>query len=175
MQEEVNQKTIALVFRAVSFTARHFEAALREAKRDMERQENAAIRWKNGKVMTKYATPPEKKKHGRMSVKDLVGEGQGAATIQIPDDIKDFQRIARKYNVDFAIKKDKTVDPPKYIVFFRAKDTDVIKECFKDYLNQQSRKRQRVPFKQRLEEFKDLAATLNKNLVKKLHRGERSL
>ena len=47
MQEEITQKPIALVFRAVSFTARHFEAALREAKRDRERQENAAIRWKN--------------------------------------------------------------------------------------------------------------------------------
>ena len=175
MQEEITQKTIALVFRAVSFTARHFEAVLREAKHDLERQENMAVNRKSGRWQKKSATPPEKKKHGRMSVKDLVGEGQGATTIQIPDDIKDFQRIARKYNVDFAIKKDKTVDPPKYIVFFRAKDTDVIKECFKDYLNGQSRKRQRVPFKQRLEEFRDRAAKLNKNLVKKLHRGERSL
>ena len=66
MQEEVTQKTIALVFRAVSFTARHFEAALWEAKRDMERQENAAIRWKNGKGMTKYATPPVKEENRKM-------------------------------------------------------------------------------------------------------------
>ena len=30
-------------------------------------------------------------------------------------------------------KKDSAVDPPKYIVFFKARDVDVMTEAFKDY------------------------------------------
>ena len=46
-------------------------------------------------------------------------KGSGASTIEINDpSIKDFERIARKYGVDYAIKKCKG-DKPKYMVFFR--------------------------------------------------------
>ena len=48
--------------------------------------------------------------HGKMSVKKLVGQGMGASSIEVTDNnIKSFERVARKYNVDFAVKKDKTV------------------------------------------------------------------
>lgn len=61
------------------------------------------------------------KTHGKISVKKLVGEGVGVASIEVTDgNIKSFERVARKYNVDFAVKKDKTTDPPKYVVFSRA-------------------------------------------------------
>ena len=54
--------------------------------------------------------------------------------LEITDgNIKDFEKTARKYNIDFALKKDKSVDPPKYIVFFKARDVDVMTEAFKDY------------------------------------------
>lgn len=43
---------------------------------------------------------------GKQSVKKLVGQDQGVANIEITDkNIKDFERIARKYGVDFALKK----------------------------------------------------------------------
>ena len=172
MQEEITQKTIALVFRAASFTAKHFEAVLREAKRDLE---SSALHRGHGQSASNRRRGPSNRKHGRMKVSELVGDGQGATSIQIPDDIKGFENIARKYNVDFAIKKDKSVDPPKYIVFFKAKDTDVLKECFKDYLEQQNRKKSITPFKEQLKQFKEKAKKMNKTLEKKLHRGERSL
>ena len=46
--------------------------------------------------------------HGKISVKKLIGEGVGgASSIEITDgNIKSFERVAKKYNVDFAIKKD---------------------------------------------------------------------
>ena len=47
--------------------------------------------------------------HGKISVKKLIGEGVGGGTssIEITDgNIKSFERVAKKYNVDFAIKKD---------------------------------------------------------------------
>ena len=44
--------------------------------------------------------------HGKMSVKKLVGQGMVASSIKVTDNnIKSFERVARKYNVDFAVKK----------------------------------------------------------------------
>lgn len=188
MQEEMTQKTIALVFRATSFTARHFEAVLREAKHDLERADtqaqNKKFQKKQLKTMEKKASdkntsdkgkkePP--KKHGKKKVSELVGDGDKVNTMEIPDNIKTFNRIAKKYGVDFAIKKDKSEKPPKYIVFFKAKDTDVLKECFKDYLDKQSKKKTKVPFKQRLKNAKQRMEQRNRKREKKRDRGEQSL
>ena len=42
------------------------------------------------------------KTHGKTSVKKLVGEGVGVSSIEVTDgNIKSFERVARKYNVDF--------------------------------------------------------------------------
>ena len=95
MQEEVTQKTIALVFKSSRLTADVLKKAM---KMYLQRQ-------KAGQQAT----------HGKMSVKKLVGQGMGASSIEVTDNnIKSFERVARKYNVDFAVKKDKTVEPPKY-------------------------------------------------------------
>jgi len=65
--------------------------------------------------------------HGKQSVKELVGQNAGATSIEITDNnIKSFEWVARKYNVDFAVKKDKSTDPPKYMVFFKGWDADVL-------------------------------------------------
>ena len=54
--------------------------------------------------------------------------------IEVTDkNIKTFDRAARKYGVDYAVRKDRSVDPPKYLVFFKAKDTDALTAAFKDY------------------------------------------
>ena len=115
MQEEVTQKTIALVFKSSRLTADVLKKAM---KMYLERR-------KAGQQAT----------HGKMSVKKLVGQGMGASSIEVTDNnIKSFERVARKYNVDFAVKKDKTVEPPKYMVFFKGKDADVITQAFKEFV-----------------------------------------
>ena len=66
-------------------------------------------------------------KQGKQSVKELLGQNAGVSNIEITEgNIKAFERVAAKYNVDFAVKKDKTVSPPKYLVFFKARDADVL-------------------------------------------------
>lgn len=95
--------------------------------------------------------------HGKMSVKKLVGQGMGASSIEVTDNnIKSFERVARKYNVDFAVKKDKTVEPPKYMVFFKSKDADVITQAFKEFVKVNEKKRGRVSVKEKLAEFREL-------------------
>ena len=101
MQEEVTQKTIALVIKTAKLDANVLKAAMR--------------------MYLNHRRQKAQKTHGKTSVKKLVGEGVGVSSIEVTDgNIKSFERVARKYNIDFAVKKDKTTDPPKYVVFFKA-------------------------------------------------------
>ena len=135
MQEEVTQKTIALVFKSSRLTADVLKKAM---KMYLERR-------KAGQQAT----------HGKMSVKKLVGQGMGASSIEVTDNnIKSFERVTRKYNVDFAVKKDKTVEPPKYMVFFKGKDADVITQAFKEFVKVNEKKRGKVSVKEKLAEFR---------------------
>ena len=50
---------------------------------------------------------------GKQTVKQLVGQNEGVANIEITDrNIRDFDRVARKYGVDYALKKTKAVRFP---------------------------------------------------------------
>ena len=76
--------------------------------------------------------------------------------------IKSFERVARKYNVDFAVKKDKTMEPPKYLVFFKGKDADVIAQAFKEFVKVNEKKQQRPSLRQKLKGLQKIIAQ-NKN------------
>lgn len=74
------------------------------------------------------------------AVKDVLdvgggnGQNQGVSNIEITDsNIKSFERVARKYGVDFAVKKDRSVSPPKYLVFFKGRDADALTAAFREY------------------------------------------
>ncbi len=143
MQEETTQKTIALVIKTSKLTANTLKAAMR-----MYLNHN---KQKTGKV------------HGKTSGQKWVGEGAGATSLEIPDgNIKSFERVARKYNVDFAVKKDKTVCPPKYMVFFKGKDADVVAQAFKEFVYDNEKKKSRVSVREKLSRLKD-ALSQNKN------------
>ena len=45
---------------------------------------------------------------------------------------KSFERTASKYGLDFALKKDVSVEPPSYLVFFKGRDVDVMTAAFKE-------------------------------------------
>lgn len=101
VQEETTQKTIALAIKTSKLTASVLQKAM---KMYLEHQ--------------KHKEPS----HGKIPVKKLVGQGAGAKSIEVTDDnIKAFEREARKYNVDFAVKRDRTTEPPKYLVFLRVR------------------------------------------------------
>jgi len=54
-----------------------------------------------------------------------VGQGTGVSNIEISDkNIKSFESVARKYGVDYALKKDASGDTPKWLVFFKGRDDD---------------------------------------------------
>ena len=99
---------------------------------------------------------------GKQSVKQLVGQNQGVSNIEITDNnIKDFERIARKYGVDFALKKDKTGEIPKYLVFFKARDADALTSAFKEYTAKTERKKERPSVLKRLRRLKEAAMDID--------------
>ena len=118
MQEEIENRTVTLIISAVKLTARELKAGM-----------DKYLSEKKSKAMEKARAAPEKP-----SGKQTVRQNQGVSNIEITNsNIKGFERIARKYGVDFAVKKDRSVSPPKYFVFFKARDADALTAAFKEY------------------------------------------
>ena len=103
MQEEVTQKTIALSMKTGKLTAQALQAALK-------------------KYLQHRAKGP-KLHHGKQSLKQLKAHGAALTNIEVTEaNIGAFKPCAKKYGVDFTLRKDKTTQPPHYIVIFKAKD-----------------------------------------------------
>lgn len=149
MQEEVENRTVTLVISGTKLTGRMMKAAIAKylAHRRAKKSEKAQI----GGI----------KPTGKQTVKELVGQNQGVANIEINDkNIKDFERVARKYGVDYAVKKDKTVQPPKYMVFFKARDADALTAAFEEYSHKTAKKKERPSVIQKLRSLKPLEQAL---------------
>ena len=123
MQDEINEKVVALVINYVKMGASELRRALEKYLHESGQKHKDGMQQSEDVV-----------KHGKQSVAKLMEQNTGLSNIEVTDgNIKDFEKTARKYNIDFALKKDSAVNPPKYIVFFKARDVDVMTEAFKDY------------------------------------------
>ena len=159
MQEEVENRAVTLVISATKLTGRLLKAAI--LKYLASRKE---------KRLQKARAAPEKPT-GKQTVKQLVGQNQGVANIEISDkNIKDFDRVARKYGVDYAVKKDKTLSPPKYMVFFKARDADALTAAFEEYTRNTAKKRQKPSLIQHLHDIQ-AAKDIIKPAVKHKDKG----
>ena len=150
MQEEVENRTLTLIVSGPKFTGRLFKAAIskymahrREKKLEKQRSRDSPV------------TPK-----GKQTVKQLIGQNQGVSNIEINDpSIRDFERIARKYGVDYAVKKDRSASPPKYLIFFKARDADALTAAFTEYTGKKvkkAEKTERPSVLAKLAQFKEL-------------------
>ena len=99
--------------------------------------------------------------HGKQSVKELIGQNQGVSRMPIGDaSIRDFEREARKYGVDFAVTKDKSVHPPQYTVFFKARDNDALQQIADSLMAKQLNAEKKPSIVKQLEKLKSLVASL---------------
>lgn len=117
MQEDVENRAVALSIKTAKLTSKMLEAAIKKALAEMEKRQKSPAVYK-----------------GKQSVKHLVQQEAGVSNIEITDgNIKSFERVARKYGIDFALKKDMSTQPPKYLVFFKSKDADALTAAFREY------------------------------------------
>ena len=86
IQEDIENRTFNLVISTSKLSYRTLVSALKTMKRMYD---------------THTAQPP----HGKQSVKQLIRQNQGVSNLAIDSTgIRGFERIARKYGVDFAVR-----------------------------------------------------------------------
>ena len=139
MQEEVEQRTLTLAINGTKFTGRMLKAAV--AKFMAYRRSHKAAK--------AYVHPK-----GKQTVRQLTRQGQGVNTMEIADEnLRQFERIARKYGVDYAVRRDKAAVPPRFLLFFKGRDADAITAAFKEFMTAKERKSERPSLLQKLREF----------------------
>lgn len=161
MQEEVENRAVTLVISATKLTGRLLKAAI--LKYLASRKE---------KRLQKARAAPEKPT-GKQTVKQLIGQNQGVSNIEINDpSIRDFERIARKYGVDYAVKKDRSTSPPKYLIFFKARDADALTAAFSEYTQKKVKKAEKTERPSVLEKLSHFKALIKNAVVDRTKRKE---
>lgn len=158
MQDEVREKSVALVIKVGKTGGKLTAEMLKWAIREYQKQ-----------------SQNPKTKHGKQSVKSLVRQGAGVQNIEITDkNIKSFEGVARKYGVDFSLKKDPVEG--KYLVFFKARDTDALNAAFSEFTaTTLNRQKQKPSITKQLSKFKELIKTLSNDKVKNRDKGGHEL
>lgn len=124
IQEEVENKTLTLMVNSAKFTGRTMQKAI-----DRYMAHRRAVKGSQSR-----ASPVVHK--GKQTVKQLTRQGHELSNVELSDpDMKKFDRIARKYGVDYAVQKDPGESPPRYMIFFKARDAGAITAVFKEYTN----------------------------------------
>ena len=127
MQDEVNEKCVSVVINGGKISARVLTEAIVQTMRNMETNEAH-----DGGQAT-Y--------RGKVRLSELAPKGGELSNIEITDkNIRSFEKYARKYQVSYSLKKDRSREPPRYLVFFRAKDTTQMEAAFKEYTGFQMKK-----------------------------------
>ena len=156
MQEEVNEKVIALSIKTGKLSAEVLQKSMKFFLSQVKKQAN------------KRQMP-----HGKQTLKQLMKQNAGVSNIEITkDNIKAFESTAKKYNIDFSLKKVKG-EQTRYLVFFKGRDADVMTAAFKEFSAKKLSREQKPSIRKALAAFRDKAKQLNANRekVKKKERG----
>lgn len=148
MQDEVNEKTVSLCIRCGKVTANLLKAAMKKALAKMEQEKQKLQGQKQPKQ-----DKEDKTYKGKQSMDKLMKQNVQLSNIEITDgNIKSFERVAKKYSIDFSLKKDVNADPPRYYVFFKARDADVMTAAFKEYTGQSLNKDKKPSVRKKLQQ-----------------------
>ena len=155
MQEDIENRTVMLIVNGSKFSTRKLAQAASKLLFYM-----------------KNHTHKDVTKHGRQSVKQLLQKDQGATSIELNDpNMKEFDRIARKYGVDYAVRQVQG-DNPKFLVFFKARDNDAITGVLTELAEKKMQREERPSVLKLLKKLKELVASRDpvKNKDKELSR-----
>ena len=148
MQDEVNEKTVSLCIRCGKVTANLLKAAMKKALTKMEQEKQKLQGQKQPKQ-----DKEDKTYKGKQSMDKLMKQNVQLSNIEITDgNLKSFDRVAKKYSIDFSLKKDVNADPPRYYVFFKARDADVMTAAFKEYTGQSLNKDKKPSVRKKLQQ-----------------------
>lgn len=155
MQDEINEKVVALSVKGAKLTAETLQKAIKAMLAQAKKQQ-------------------EKQPHGKQTLKQLAKQNAGLSNIEITEgNIKAFEQTAKKYGIDFALKKDSTEIPPRYLVFFKGRDADALTAAFKEFSAKKLTQEQNPSIRKLIVSLKEKAAALNaqRDKVKNKDRG----
>ena len=147
MQEQINEKTVALSIKTAKLTAEVLQKAIR-------------------KMLSAKSKAPKIYK-GKQTLKHLMKQNTGVSSMEITDaNIKAFEPIAKKYGLDYILKKVKGEEPPRNLVIFKGRDVDVMTEAFKEFAAKQLNREKKPSIRTALAAFKEKAKQMNQNQEK---------
>lgn len=153
MQDEVNTKVIALVIKGGRISAEVLEKALKKFVDEIEKAQKQASRPKTYR--------------GKQSIKHLVEQNAAISNIEVTDgNIKSFEHTARKYGIDYALKKDTSEQPPRYLVFFKGRDVDVMTQAFKEFSARTIKQKEKPSLRQKLSRQKEQSRSQHREQAK---------
>lgn len=148
MQEEIEQKTIALAVKTGKLTGQVLQAAMK-------------------KFLAARQKGTGKAHHGKQSLRQLKKDGCALSNIEITDsNIGLFRPCAKKYGIDFTLRKDRTTHPPRYIVIFKSKQADNLEQAFKEFTAKKLKQQERPSIRKTLSSMKQKAAAKDKQRAK---------
>ena len=145
MQEDIENKSLTLIINTSKLTARTLATAFMKF-----------LRYSRNKIHERQNVKPQ----GKQSVRQLIAQNQGVENTELADrnEAKSFDRYARQYGVDYAIRKVEG-DKPRVLVFFKARDSDALTAALKELASTKARTRSERPsVLQRLEKAKEQTA-----------------
>ncbi len=152
MQDEVNEKVVALSIKGTKLTAEMLQKAMKA-------------------LLAKGKQQVGKQPHGKQTLRQLMKQNAGVSNIEITDsNIKAFESTAKKYGIDYALKKDATEQPPRYLVFFKGRDADVLTAAFKEFSARKLTQEQKPSIRKALAAFRDMAKQLNASRQQTKHK-----
>ena len=152
MQDVINEKTIALYIKTGKLTAQQLQKAMKLLLAQMKKQTGKAP-------------------HGKQTLKQLMKQNAGVSNIEITkDNIKAFESTAKKYGIDFALKKDSTETPPRYLVFFKGRDADALTAAFKEFSAKKLDREKKPSIRKALAAFREKAKELNASRQQTKHK-----
>ena len=152
MQDEINEKVVALSVKGAKLTAEMLQKAIKAMLAQAKKQQ-------------------EKQPHGKQTLKQLAKQNAGLSNIEITEgNIKAFEQTAKKYGIDFALKKDSTETPPRYLVFFKGRDADALTAAFKEFSAKQLSQEKKTSIRKLLSSMKELVQKKDKVLDRTKHK-----
>ena len=157
IQEDIENRSIALSIKAAKVTEQVLAKAMLAMLRTMKQARNAP-------------------REGRQSIKQLA-KGGSLSNIEVTEgNIKAFDPIARKYGINYALQKDSASDPPRWLVFFKAKDVDAMTAAFKEFSAKAiKRETDKTSVKDTIANFREAVRSLFKQKVRTRGREEPAL
>lgn len=137
--DELNEKTVALIIKGVKVTPSVLAAAMRLYLAAQKQMQNQGILSR------------------KVSIQELTGKDGNLESIQVTkENIKSFEKVAQRYGIEYALKRNSAAETPTYYVFFKAKDLEAMTAAFQEFtvqeLKNEKRKKEAEKTKERTHE-----------------------